>query len=68
MKKLVNYGDRALGLNTIQSLGDWMVAVAPQLPGFTQFASDESKNDLTRRNWAYRWAKSHFKSVRMYAR
>ena len=66
MKKLVNYGDRALGLNTIQSLGDWMVAVAPQLPGFTQFASNESKNDLTRRNWAYRWAKSHFKSVRLY--
>ena len=66
MKKLVNYGDRALGLNTIQSLGDWMMAVAPQLPGFTQFASEESKNDLTRHNWAYRWAKSHFKSVRMY--
>lgn len=66
MKQLVNYGDRALGLNTIQSLGDWMVAVAPQLPGFTQFASNESKNDLTRRNWAYRWAKSHFKSVRLY--
>ena len=67
MKKLVNYGDSALGLNTIQSLGDWMMTVAPQLPGFTQFASKESKNDLTRRNWAYRWAKSHFKSVRMYA-
>ena len=66
MKKLVNYGDSALGLNTIQSLGDWMMAVAPQLPGFDQFASKESKNDLTRRNWAYRWAKSHFKSVRMY--
>ncbi len=66
MKKLVNYGDRELGLKTIPTLGGWMVATAPQLPGFEQFASQESKNDLTRHNWAYRWAKSHFKSVRMY--
>ena len=67
MKKLVNYGNRYLGLNTIPTLGNWMVAVTPQLPGFDQFASQESKNDLTRRNWAYRWAKSHFKSARRYA-
>ena len=67
MKELVNYGDRALGLKTIPALGDWMVAVAPQLPGFEQFASEESKNDLTRKSWAYRWAKSHFKSARQHA-
>ena len=67
MKELVNYGDRYLGLKTIPELGDWMVAVAPQLAGFEQFASNESKNDLTRKNWAYRWAKSHFKSARQYA-
>ncbi|MFK8184013.1 MAG: hypothetical protein AB8B99_11615, partial [Phormidesmis sp.] len=67
MKELVNYGDRVLGLNTIPALGDWMVAVVPQLPGFDHFASVESKNDLTRKNWAYRWAKSHFKSARQYA-
>ena len=67
MKQLVNYGDRYLGLKTIPALGDWIMAVGPQLLGFEQFASKESKNDLTRRNWAYRWAKSHFKSVRCYA-
>jgi hypothetical protein len=67
MKELVNYGDRYLGLKTIPALGDWISAVAPQLPGFEQFASEESRNDLTRKNWAYRWAKSHFKSVRQYA-
>ncbi|MEL7144675.1 MAG: hypothetical protein AAGL08_21015, partial [Cyanobacteria bacterium J06573_11] len=67
MKELVNYGDRYLGLKTIPTLGDWMMTVAPQLSGFEQFASEESKNDLTRRNWAYRWAKSHFKSARQYA-
>ena len=67
MKELVNYGDRFLGLKTIPELGDWMVAVAPQLSGFDEFASSESKNDLTRKNWAYRWAKSHFKSARQYA-
>ena len=67
MKELVNYGDRYLGLKTIPELGDWMAAVAPQLLGFDAFASEESKNDLTRKNWAYRWAKSHFKSVRQYA-
>ena len=67
MKQLVNYGDRYLGLNTIPTLGDWIMAIAPQLPGFELFASQESKNDLTRHNWAYRWAKSHFKSARRYA-
>ena len=67
MKQLVNYGDRALGLNTIESLANWMRAVAPQLPGFDAFASQESQNDLTRYNWACRWAKSHFKSARLYA-
>ncbi|MEL6159912.1 MAG: hypothetical protein AAFR18_11890 [Cyanobacteria bacterium J06627_32] len=67
MKELVNFGDRYLGLKTIPALGDWIVTVAPHLPGFEQFASNESKNDLTRKNWAYRWAKSHFKSARQYA-
>ena len=67
MKQLVNYGDRYLGLKTIPALGDWMTAVAPLLPGFEQFASQESKHDLTRKHWAYRWAKSHFKSARRYA-
>ena len=67
MKQLANYGDRYLGLKTIPELGDWIAAIAPQLPGFDEFASDESKNDLTRKNWAYRWAKSHFKSARQYA-
>ena len=67
MRQLVNYGDRYLGLNTIESLGNWVAAVAPQLPGFAQFASQETKNDLARYDWAYRWAKSHFKSARKYA-
>ena len=66
MKQLVNFGDRYLNLKTIPTLGGWIVEVAPQLPGFEQFASKESKNDLTRKNWAYRWAKSHFKSARQY--
>jgi len=67
MRQLVNYGDAVVGHKTIPSLGNWIVAIAPQLPGFLQFASDESRNDLTRRNWAYRWAKSHFKAGRLYA-
>ena len=67
MRKLVNYGDTVMGHKTIPTLGDWMVAVAPRLPGFLQFASEESRNDLTRRGWAYRWAKSHFKAGRLYA-
>jgi len=67
MRQLVNYGDAVMGHKTIPSLGNWIVAVAPQLPGFRQFASEESRNDLTRRNWACRWAKSHFKAGRLYA-
>ncbi|NJM99846.1 MAG: hypothetical protein HC800_24335, partial [Phormidesmis sp. RL_2_1] len=67
MRQLVNYGDAVMGHKTIPSLSDWIMAIAPQLPGFHQFASAESRNDLTRRNWAYRWAKSHFKAGRLYA-
>ena len=66
MKQLVNYGDRYAGYKTIPALAEWIAAVAPLLPGYEQFASEESKGDLTRRNWAYRWAKSHFLSVRLY--
>ena len=66
MKQLVNYGDRYLGHNTIPKLAEWIIAVAPLLPGFEQFASEESKNDLRRRGWAYRWAKSHFNSARLH--
>ena len=66
MKKLTNYGHEVIGHKTIQALGDWIAAVGPQLPGFVQFASRESRDDLTRRNWAYRWAKSHFKAARFY--
>lgn len=67
MRQLVNYGDAVMGHRTIQALGDWIGAVAPRLPGFLQFASAESRDDVTRRNWAYRWAKSHFKAGRLYA-
>ena len=67
MRQLVNYGDAVMGHRTIQALGDWIMAVAPRLPGFLQFASAESRDDVTRRNWAYRWAKSHFKAGRLYA-
>ena len=66
MRKLTNYGHEVIGHKTIQALANWIVAVAPQLPGFVQFASQESRHDLTRRNWAYRWAKSHFKAARFY--
>jgi hypothetical protein len=66
MKALVNYGDRYLGLKNVVDLAEWIIVVAPQLPGFAQFASQESKDDLLRRNWAYRWAKSHFRSARNY--
>jgi hypothetical protein len=66
MKALVNYGDRYLGLKNVVDLAEWVIAVAPQLPGFSQFASKESKDDLLRRDWAYRWAKSHFRSARNY--
>jgi hypothetical protein len=66
MKALVNYGDRYLGLQNVVDLAEWVIAVAPQLPGFAQFASKESKDDLLRSNWAYRWAKSHFRKARDY--
>ncbi|MEM6451983.1 MAG: hypothetical protein AAF703_16920, partial [Cyanobacteria bacterium P01_D01_bin.105] len=67
LRQLVNYGDRVMGLKTIPELGDWMTEIAPRLPGYDRFASLETKKDLSRKDWAYRWAKSHFKSCWQYA-
>ena len=66
MRELVNYGDRYLGHKTIAELADWVRAVAPQLPGYEQFASPKSKRDIERGTWPLRWAKSHFNSVYAY--
>lgn len=66
MRQLVNYGDQYAGKKTVEDLAEWILEVAPQLPGFEQFASKESKNDLRRRGWAYRWAKSHFRKKWQY--
>ena len=61
MRQLVNYGDGYAGMRTVESLAEWIIRIAPQLPGYEEFASKESKHDLQRRNWAWRWAICHFK-------
>ena len=66
MRELVNYGDRYVGHKTIDDLADWVRAVAPQLPGYEQFASPKSKRDIEHGTWPYRWAKSHFNSAYAY--
>ncbi|NJM99509.1 MAG: hypothetical protein HC800_22320 [Phormidesmis sp. RL_2_1] len=66
MRELVNYGDRYVGHKTIADLADWVRAVAPQLPGYEQFASPKSKRDIEHGTWPLRWAKSHFNSVYAY--
>ena len=63
LRELVNYGDRYLGLKTIDDLAAWVKAVAPQLDGYTEFASPKSKKDIELGTWPRRWAKSHFKSA-----
>ena len=63
LRELVNYGDRYLGLKTIDDLAAWVRAVAPQLHGYDQFASPKSKKDIEFGTWPRRWAKSHFKSA-----
>ena len=66
MRELVNYGDRYVGHKNIEDLADWVRAVAPQLPGYEQFASPKSKRDIERGTWPRRWATSHFSSVYAY--
>ena len=66
MRELVNYGDRYVGHKTIAELADWVRAVAPQLPGYEQFASPKSKRDIEQGTWPLRWAKSHFNSIYAY--
>ena len=63
LRELVNYGDRYLGLKTIDDLAAWVKAVAPQLDGYDEFASPKSKKDIELGTWPRRWAKSHFKSA-----
>ena len=63
MCELVNYGDRYLGLKTVDDLAAWIKVVAPQLPGYDEFASPRSKKDIEFGTWPRRWSKSHFKSV-----
>ncbi|MEL7223352.1 MAG: hypothetical protein AAGL17_00485 [Cyanobacteria bacterium J06576_12] len=60
MRELVNYGDRYVGLKTIDDLAAWVKAIAPQLPGYQEFASPRSKRDIERGTWPQRWSKSHF--------
>ena len=63
MCELVNYGDRYVGLNNSADLAAWVKAVAPQLPGYEEFASPKSKRDIEQGTWPKRWAESHFRSV-----
>ena len=63
MRQLVNYGDRYAGHKTIDDLAAWVKAVAPQLPGYQQFASPKSKWDIEHGTWPRRWATSHFRSA-----
>ena len=66
MRQLVNYGDRYVGLKNIADLAAWVKAVAPQLPGYEEFASPRSKRDIEQGNWDYRWSKAHFESAWKY--
>ena len=66
MCELVNYGDRYVGLNNSADLAAWVKAVAPQLPGYEQFASAKSRRDIEQGTWPKRWAESHFRSVWKY--
>ncbi|MGC1525866.1 MAG: hypothetical protein WA783_07425, partial [Phormidesmis sp.] len=66
MRELVNYGDRYVGHKNIADLADWVRTVAPQLPGYEQFASPKSKRDIEHGTWPQRWAKSHFNSAYAY--
>ena len=63
LRQLVNYGDRYVGLKTIDDLAAWVKAVAPQLHGYEEFASPKSKKDIEFGTWPRRWATSHFRSA-----
>lgn len=63
MRELVNYGNRYLGLSNPDDLAGWIKAVAPQLPGYQEFASPRSKRDIESGNWSQRWSISHFLSA-----
>ena len=66
MRELVNYGDRYVGLKNATDLAAWVKAVAPLLPGYDQYASPKSKQDIEHGSWAMRWSLSHFRSAWLY--
>lgn len=57
LRELANWGYEREHLRTAPKLGDWMKAIAPQLPGYQQFTSSNTKRDI-QSNWCYRWARS----------
>lgn len=57
MRSLANWGYEKLGFTTVPTLGEWMKAIAPQLPGYQQHTSHHTKRDIAR-DWCFRWARS----------
>lgn len=63
MGQMANIGHLLHGHADIPSLAQWMRHKVPQLEGYQQFASADSKYRLENKSWCDEWAKSHFKST-----
>lgn len=57
LRQLANWGYNKLGHREIDALGDYLTENAPKMPGWAEFASHDSRADLSK-GWGQRWAKS----------
>jgi hypothetical protein len=57
LRQLANWGYNRLDLTTPETLGDYITENAPKIPGWKEFVSSESRQDLNK-TWGYRWAKA----------
>ena len=62
LRRLANWGGGILKLRTKPELAAWIDSEIRSLPGFEQFASEDSKWKLDHDKWAFWWAKSHLES------
>ncbi|WP_204137407.1 transposase family protein [Halomicronema sp. CCY15110] len=55
--RLTNWGIEKLNLWDEAFLAQWMKGAVQALPGYVEFASPDSKEDIERGDWCDRWAK-----------
>lgn len=66
MPTMANIGHWMERKTTVPSLANWMRHKVPELEGYQEFASDNTKFRIELGTWCDEWAKSHFRSCHLF--